>query len=119
MNVTRADRRQLEAIVADRGAPQKHVWRYMAEGVEGLTRDGTRKPGKPALPAATVQRVVTLALGPAPGETIHWTGRVLAKAAGISLRSVQRILEAHQLAPHRIRTLRKSEARSTSASRGS
>jgi hypothetical protein len=28
-----------------------------------------------------------------------------AKAAGVSLRSVQRILEAHQLAPHRIRTL--------------
>ena len=27
VNVTRADRRRLEAIVADRGAPQKHVWR--------------------------------------------------------------------------------------------
>ena len=27
VKVTRADRRQLEAIVADRGAPQKHVWR--------------------------------------------------------------------------------------------
>ena len=101
VNVTRADRRRLEAIVADRGAPQKHVWRakiilataegcgtaeimrrsgkskpvvwtwqarYMAEGVEGLTRDKTRKPGKPPLPAATMQRVVTLALGPAPGR---------------------------------------------------
>ena len=27
VNVTPADRRRLEAIVADRGAPQKHVWR--------------------------------------------------------------------------------------------
>ena len=27
VNVTRADRRLLEAIVADRSAPQKHVWR--------------------------------------------------------------------------------------------
>jgi len=27
VNVTRADRRRLEAIVADRRAPQKHVWR--------------------------------------------------------------------------------------------
>ena len=27
LNVTRADRRRLEAIVADRSAPQKHVWR--------------------------------------------------------------------------------------------
>ena len=27
VNVTRADRLRLEAIVADRSAPQKHVWR--------------------------------------------------------------------------------------------
>jgi hypothetical protein len=100
VNVTRADRRRLEAIVADRSAPQKQVWRakvilatadgsgtaeimrrcgkskpvvwtwqarFMAEGVEGLLRDKTRKPGKPPLPPNTVQRVVDLALGPPPG----------------------------------------------------
>jgi len=27
VTVTRTDRRRLEAIVADRSAPQKHVWR--------------------------------------------------------------------------------------------
>ena len=58
--------------------------------------------------AGTVQRVVDLALGPPPGDTTHWTGRMLAKAAGVSLRSVQRILEAHRLAPHRIRTFKLS-----------
>ena len=68
----------------------------------------TRKPGKQPLPTGTVQRVVDLALGPPPGEATHWTGRMLAKAAGVSLRSVQRILEAHQLAPHRIRTFKLS-----------
>lgn len=141
VNVTREDRRQLEAIVSDRSAPQKHVWRakiilataegcgtaeimrrsgkskpvvwrwqarFMEEGVAGLVRDKTRKPGKKPLPASTVQRVVDLVLGPPPGETTHWTGRMLAKAAGISLRSVQRILEAHQLAPHRIETFKLS-----------
>jgi transposase len=141
VNVTRADRRRLEAIVLDRSAPQKHVWRaniiiatadgcgtaevmrrsgkskpvvwrwqarFMAEGVDGLTRDKTRKPGKQPLSTDTVQRVVDLALGPPPGEETHWTGRMLAKAAGVSLRSVQRILEAHQLAPHRIRTFKLS-----------
>jgi hypothetical protein len=77
-------------------------------GGEGLTRDKTRKPGKPPLPTGTVQRVVDLALGSPPGETTHWTGRMLAKAAGVSLRSVQRILEAHQLARHRIRTFKLS-----------
>src|SRR5258707_5707977 len=133
VNVTRADRHRLEAIVSDRSAPQKHVWRaniilatadgcgtaeimrrsgkakpvvwtwqarFMAEGVEGLLRDKTRKPGKPPLSTGTVQRVVDLALGPPPGEATHWTGRELAKAVRVSLRSVQRILEAHRLDPH-------------------
>ena len=124
VNVTRADRRRLEAIVLDRNAPQKHVWRaqiilatadgcgtaeimrrsgkakpvvwrwqerFMHEGVDGLLRDKTRNPGKPPLPSATVQKVIDLVTGPPPGETTHWTGRMLAKVAGISLRSVQRI----------------------------
>src|SRR5881392_3683943 len=99
-------------IMRRSGKAKPVVWRwqarFMAEGVDGLTRDKTRKPGKPPLPAATVQRVLDLALGPPPGEATHWTGRMLAKAAGVSLRSVQRILEAHQLAPHRIRTFKLS-----------
>jgi len=88
------------------------VWRwqerFMREGVDGLLRDKTRKPGKKPLPSATVQRVVDLALGPPPAEATHWTGRMLAKATGVSLRSVQRILEAHRLAPHRVRTFKLS-----------
>jgi hypothetical protein len=75
------DRRRLEAIVSDRNALQKHVWRAktilaMADGCgtsEIMRRSGkakpvgvalagsfhgrsdkTRKPGKPPLPAATV-----------------------------------------------------------------
>ena len=80
----------------------------MAEGVACLTRDKTRKPGKPPLPATTVQRVVDLALSAPPGENNPLDRPDAAKAAGVSLRSVQRILEAHQLAPHRIRTFKLS-----------
>ena len=80
----------------------------MREGVDGLLRDKTRKPGKPPLPGATVQKVIDLVTGPPPGETTHWTGRMLAKVVGISLRSVQRILEAHQFAPHRVSTFKLS-----------
>ena len=80
----------------------------MREGVDGLLRDKTGKPGKKPLPAETVQRVIDLAPGPPPGEATHWTGRMLAKASGASLRSVQRILEANQLAPHRVRTFKLS-----------
>src|ERR1043166_8520993 len=141
VHVTRADRRRLKAIVADRSAPQKHVWRaniilatadgcgtteimrrsgkakpvvwrwqarFMAEGVDGLPRGQTRKPGQPPPPPEAAPRGVDLALGPPPGEVTHWTGRELAKAVGVSLRSVQRILEAHRIEPHRIRTFKLS-----------
>jgi transposase len=108
----RADGCGTAEIMRRSGKSKPVVWRwqarFMAEGVAGLTRDKTRKPGKPPLPAATVQRLVDLALGPPPGDATHWTGRMLAKVVGISLRSVQRILEAHQLAPHRIRTFKLS-----------
>jgi len=99
-------------IMRRTGKSKPVVWtwqaRFMAEGVEGLLRDKTRRPGKKPLPPDTVARVVDLALGTPPEETTHWTGRMLAKAAGVSLRSVQRILEAHQLAPHRMRTFKLS-----------
>ena len=64
----------------------------MHQGVHGLLGDKTRPPGKPRL----------------PDETTHWTGRMVARASGVSLRSVQRIWAAHGLEPHRIRTFKLS-----------
>lgn len=55
-----------------------------------------------------VERIVALTLSEPPGETTHWTGRMMAKVAGVSLTSVQRIWRAHGLAPHRIRTFKLS-----------
>jgi transposase len=65
-------------------------------------------PGKPPIPAGTVARVVALSCGEAPPGVTHWTGRAMAKLAGISLRSVQRIWDAHQLQPHRVRRFKRS-----------
>jgi transposase len=88
------------------------VWRwqerFMQAGVDGLVRDKTRPPGKPPLPAEVVRKVVDLTVGDPPAEATHWTGRMMAKAAGISLRSVQRIWGAHGLDPHRIRSFKLS-----------
>jgi Winged helix-turn helix len=41
--------------------------RFMRQGVAGLLRDKTRKPGLPPLPSALVDRVVELTLGGAAG----------------------------------------------------
>ena len=99
-------------IVRRSGLSKPVVWRwqerFMHEGVDGLLRDKTRPPGKRPLPGETVRRVVNLTLAAPPGETTHWTGRALAAATGVSLRSVQRIWAAHGLTPHRVQTFKLS-----------
>jgi len=77
----------------------------------GVLRDKTRRPGPPLLLAETVARLVTLICGKPPGEATHWTGRAVAAAAGIPLRSVQRIWEVHRIQPNRGRTFKRSRDR--------
>ena len=92
------------------GRPMVCRWqqRFAEEGVDGLLRDKTCKPGKPPIAAEIVARVVALTCVDPPHQATHWTGRAMARAAGISLRSVQRIRQAHQLQPHRVRTFKRS-----------
>jgi transposase len=87
---------------------QRWQQRFAEAGVDGLLRDKTRKPGKLPIAAETVARVVALTCAAPPHEATHWTGRAMAQAAGISLRSVQRIWAAHDLQPHRVRTFKRS-----------
>ena len=83
------------AIQRQTGKGKPTIWRwqarFMTAGVDGLLHDATRPGRKKPLPAATVERVVEMTLAGPPGEATHWTGRAMAKVAGISLRSVQRI----------------------------
>src|SRR5215468_2854107 len=94
-------------IMRRAGVSKPCVWRwqerFMREGVAGLLRDKTRKPGLPPLPPTLVDRVVGLTLTEPPDEATHWTGRAMAAATGVLLRSVQRIWAAHGLQPHRVR----------------
>src|SRR5277367_2320683 len=89
------------------------VWRwqrrYAEEGVDGLLHDKTRPAGTPPVPITTVAKVLALTSTEPPGETTHWTGRAMAAAVGLSLRTIQRIWEAHRLQPHRLRTFKRSK----------
>ena len=100
------------AIMRAAGVSKTAVWRwqerFMSEGVDGLLRDKTRPARLPKIAEATTQRVVAMTLSSPPGESTHWTGRMMAKVAGISLTSVQRIWKTHGLAPHRIKTFKLS-----------
>ena len=107
-----ADRLEVAAVARQAGTSRPAVWRWQRRfaeaGVDGLLRDKTRKPGKAPLGDAVARRVVALTCGEPPGEATHWTGRMMAEAVGISLRSVQRIWTAHELQPHRLRTFKRS-----------
>jgi transposase len=101
------------AIMRQVGCAKATVWRWQerfaAEGVDGLLRDKSRPPGRTPLPRTVVERVVELTLGEPPGEATHWTGRAMAAAAGLSLRSVQRIWATHGLQPHRVKRFKLSK----------
>jgi len=96
---------------ADVSRPAVWRWqRHFAEGgVDRLLREGSRKPGKPPTPTAVVAKVLALTCAEPPGETTHWTGRAMAEAVELSLRTVQRIWQAHNLQPHRWRTFKRSK----------
>ena len=107
-----ADRLPVAEVARRAGVGRPAVWRWQRRfaeaGVEGLLREASRKPGRAPLAEATVRQVVALTCAEPPGEVSHWTGRAMAKTTGISLRSVQRIWQAHKLQPHRIRTFKRS-----------
>ena len=108
-----ADRLSAVEISRKAGVSRPAVWRwqhhYAEEGVQRLLREGTRKPGKAPVAMATVAKVLALTSAVPPGETTHWTGRAMAKAVNLSLRTVQRIWGAHKLQPHRWRTFKRSK----------
>ena len=105
--------RDVAAVARQVGIGRPAVWRwqqrYAEEGVDGLLRDKTRKPGKARTSDDVVHRVVALTCSEPLGEATHWTGRAMAEATGLSLRTVQRIWAAHDLQPHRLRTFKRSK----------
>src|ERR1700756_773993 len=117
--VSVADRERLERLVRDRNTPQKVVWRG-GGGVAGHARlgggggwGGRTRPAPPPsrvkpLPPETIKRVVHMTLHEKPPNATQWSVRSMAKAAGISYSSVQRIWQAHGLKPHLVKTFKVS-----------
>jgi transposase len=107
-----AERLPVLEIAQRAGVSRPAVWRWQQrfaeDGVDGLLRDKTRKPGTAPVAAEVVRRIVALTCTEPPGARTHWSGRAMAKAAGVSLSSVQRIWRSHRLQPHRLRTFKRS-----------
>ncbi len=94
-----ADRLPMLEIAKRIGVSRPMVWRwqqrYAEQGLDGLLRDKTWPPGTPPVPQAKVHAVVERTLREPPGAVTHWTGRAMAKAMNLSLRTVQRIWAAY------------------------
>src|SRR5512132_823440 len=92
-------------------------WRrpYLANGVEGLLKDPTRPSHVKPLSPEEIKKVVHMTLHEKPPNATHWSVRSLAKAAGISYSSVQRIWSAHGLKPHLVETFKVSRDKSFAA----
>src|SRR2546429_6405107 len=100
-------------IMRRTGKSKTCVWRwqerFMQEGFDGLLRDKTRPSPIPRVGQDVAERVVALTLQEPPSEPTHWTGAMMAKAAGVSVSSAQRIWRAHGLQPHRVRQFKLSK----------
>ena len=99
-------------IMQATGKAKTVIWRWQErfrdEGAVGLWRDKTRRSRIPPLSPEVAKRVVALTLAGPPPAASHWSGSAMAKAAGISISSVQRIWRAHGLQPHRVRQFKLS-----------
>jgi transposase len=82
--------------------------RFLNTGVAGLATQPKAGRTDHAVPAATVERVVELAMSPPPAGRSRWTTRLLGKAVGLTSGCVSDLLRQNGLKPHLTRTYKVS-----------
>jgi len=107
-----ADGLGTNAILRRTGMSKPCVWRwqerYMDEGVPGLLRDKTRPSRIAPLSADKKLAIIEKTATEKPANATHWSARKMAKAVGVSHRSVQRVWAGAGLKPHLVRTFKLS-----------
>ncbi|MDN5725024.1 MAG: IS630 family transposase [Propionibacteriales bacterium] len=102
-NTVIADRHEVTAVTV-------RAWRK-AFAKDGLTNWGKIKPGrgrKPMVSDAKVAEIVELTTKTTPPGETHWSCRTMAKRAGVSKDTVQRIWAELGIQPHRVDTFKVS-----------
>jgi transposase len=100
----------VEAVAERSSTTSKRVsmWstRFVRSGLDGLA-DEPGRGRKASISAAKVARVITEATRPPPGRS-RWSIRSMARHAGVSASSVQRIWSDNDIKPHRVKTFKLS-----------
>lgn len=81
--------------------------RFIAERLDGL-RDEPRSGAPRSIDDARIEAVIVQTLESLPPAATHWSSRGMARAAGLSTSTVQRIWRAFGLQPHRLETFKLS-----------
>ena len=79
--------------------------RYATGGIASISQDRPRAGRQPKVDSAEVVRLTTQST---PDAATHWSTRSLAKVAGCSDSTIQRIWKKHGLKPHRVRLFKVS-----------
>jgi transposase len=95
-----------EQLGISRLCVNRWVGRFALRRLQGL-RDRAGRGRKPWLPQAAVQQVLEQAVTPPP-HLGRWSCRTMARAAGLSPASVQRLWAASDIKPHLSRTFKLS-----------
>ena len=81
--------------------------RFAEKRMTGLV-DRPGRGRKPHYGRELIERIVDDTVHRAPEQATHWSTRTMAKHAGVSHTTVQRIWHAHELKPHLVRTFKLS-----------
>jgi transposase len=89
------------------------LWRqrFATMRLPGLQRDRSGRGRKATKRRRWSRTIVEITLHTPPKNATHWSTRTLADYLGIDKSMVQRVWEAHELAPHRVRTFKLSRDR--------
>jgi transposase len=82
--------------------------RFVRQGVAGIEKDATRPGRKPSLAPDTVEEIVRKTTQELPPQATQWSTRSMAKATGVSEKTVRRIWHKHGLKPHLVKTFKLS-----------
>jgi transposase len=82
--------------------------RFLKLGLDGLVKDAPRSGRKPSITAEKIEAIVRRTIEDTPRNGTHWSTRSMAKAEGVSERTVRRIWQRHGLKPHLVRTFKLS-----------
>ena len=82
--------------------------RFAADRIPGIEQERTGRGRRATKRKHWARTIVEVTLHTTPKDATHWSTRSLAKHLGIDKSMVARVWQAHELAPHRVRTFKLS-----------